>query len=421
MKQEITQKQRLRKMKIIATGTLVFMVLVLILSKLLYGSNPIFPYVFAFSEAAVIGALADWFAVVALFKHPMGMRFIPHTAIIPKNKSVIAKSLGSFVKDNFLSRDNIKTRINISFSTVSKKYLEDNREAVLGLLSNNILPTIIQMIDDMKIVNYFGEHALQKLRKVRITPVIGELLDHVMTDDRYSSLVRDFLGVLRDFLKKDKEQVKQMIQRELPAALSLMPSLSEILSDKILNAIDNFLSKKIDDEGNENGDYVKVMETGLKNFIENLKNSQEYIDKGEEIKQNLLAKPEIIVYIDKTWSDIKELILSDLNSENSKTKGKLQKLLEKASEIIGNSQVSNEIDEWFINFIIDYVENNKEKFAKFIEDTINNWDETEVSQKLELQVGSDLQYIRLNGTIIGGLAGLCLKIILDFVTTFGWM
>jgi uncharacterized membrane-anchored protein YjiN (DUF445 family) len=412
--------QKLRKMKMIATGILLLMIFILVISKFLMEFSPIFSYVFAFSEAAVIGALADWFAVVALFKHPLGMKFIPHTAIIPKNKSSIAQSLGSFVKDNFLTRENIKSRINISFSKAVSSYLDKNSEMAAYFISNKILPMVINAIEEMNLINNIAESTIKSLKNIKITPIIGDILDHIISDVRYTGLIKDFLSVLKEFLQKDKEQVKLLIQNELPSALALMPALSGILSDKILIAIDNFLSKKIEDENEGTQDYNKVMENGLKNFVIKLKSSEEYIEKGEEIKQKLLSSPEILIYLNKSWMDIKNLVLEDTNKENSKTKEKLVVLIGETTKLLESKPAQENIDNWLLEFLLDYIENNKEKVASFIEDTINNWDEKEVSEKLELQVGSDLQYIRLNGTIVGGLAGLLLKILFDLGTVISF-
>jgi uncharacterized membrane-anchored protein YjiN (DUF445 family) len=396
------KRQNLKRMKLLAVSLLLFMTLVFITSHILEKQNGIFSYLKAMAEASMIGALADWFAVVALFKKPLGFPF--HTAIIPRNKDRIGLSLAGFVKENFLTRSVLSEKIGtVDITGISAKWLSDknNVKLISGIFAE-YAPAIIDKFDDKDVSNFIRENLLNTARRIKIAPVIGSILEALTSGNMHNEIFIELLKKLKSYLEDDN--IKKLAEKEDDFFLKKLGK--RMVFGMMRNNITSLLDDIINDPAHKMRNEFNLK---IKEFIYNLKNSEEYIAKGEEIKEQLLNSEEAGKYIGNVWLSVKIRIKNDLAGEDSVIKNQIENIISGLSKsLAGDETVSKKINKWLSDFIIEFISGRAEWISSLISDTVKKWDAKEMSQKLETEIGSDLQYIRINGTIIGGIAGLAI-------------
>ena len=394
------KKRSLKRMKLLAVSLLLFMTLIFIAAHLLENQNGIFPYIKAMAEAAMVGAIADWFAVVALFKKPLGFPF--HTAIIPRNKDRIGLSLASFVKENFLTREVLSEKIGtVDITGTAAKWLSDknNVKLISGVFAE-YAPSIIDKFDDKDVSSFIRENLLNTVRSIKIAPVLGSVLEALTSGNMHNEIFIETLKKLKSYLEDGK--IKILAEKEDEFFLKRLGK--RVVFGMMRNNITSLLDDIINDPSHKMRNEFNLK---IKEFIYNLKNSGEYIAKGEEIKDQLLNSSEAAEYIGNVWVSIKLKIKDDLRSDDSVIKLQLENVISGLSRsLAGDEAVPKKINKWISDFIIDFISGRAEWISTLISDTVKKWDAKEMSQKLETEIGSDLQYIRINGTVIGGIAGL---------------
>jgi len=352
------------------------------------------------AEAAMVGAIADWFAVVALFKKPLGFPF--HTAIIPRNKDRIGLSLASFVKENFLTREVLSEKIGtVDITGTAAKWLSDKSN--VKLISNvfaKYAPAIIDKFEDEDISSFIRENLINTARRIKIAPVLGSILEALTSGNMHNEIFIELLKRLKSYLEDDK--IKVLAEKEDEFFLKRLGK--RVVFGMMRNNITNLLDDIINDPSHKMRNEFNLK---IKEFINNLKNSEEYIAKGEELKEQLLNSNEAAEYIGNVWISVKLKIIDDLSKEDSMIKLQLENIISGLSKsLAGDAVVSKKINKWISDFIIEFISGRAEWISTLISDTVKKWDAKEMSQKLEVEIGSDLQFIRINGTVIGGIAGL---------------
>lgn len=394
------KKQSLKRMKLLAVSLLLFMTIIFIISHIFEKQNVIFSYIKAMAEASMIGALADWFAVVALFKKPLGFPF--HTAIIPRNKDKIGLSLASFVKENFLTREVLAEKIGtVDITGITAKWLNDknNVKLISGVFAE-YAPAIIDKFDDKDVGSFIRENLLNTARRIKITPVLGNILEALTSGNMHNEIFIELLKKLKSYLEDDK--IKALAEKEDEFFLKKLGK--RVVFGMMRNNITSLLDDIINDPSHK---MRNEFNSKIKKFISNLKNSEEYIAKGEEIKEQLLNSSEAAEYIGNVWTSVKSKIKSDLGSDDSVIKLQLENIISGLSKsLAADEAVSKKINIWISDFMIEFISGRADWISALISDTVKKWDAKEMSQKLETEIGRDLQYIRINGTIIGGIAGL---------------
>ena len=394
------KRKSLKRMKLLAVSLLLFMTLVFIVSHILERQNGIFSYLKAMAEASMIGALADWFAVVALFKKPLGFPF--HTAIIPRNKDRIGLSLAGFVKENFLTRSVLSEKIGtVDITGITAKWLSDksNIKLISGIFAE-YAPAIIDKFDDKDVSSFIRENLLNTARRIKIAPLIGSILEALTSGNMHNEIFIELLKKLKSYLEDDK--IKRLAEKEEDFFLKKLGKrmIFGMMRNNITTLLDDIINDPFHKMRNE-------FNLKIKEFIDNHKNSEEYIAKGEEIKEQLLNSEEAGEYISNVWLSLKLKIKNDLAGEDSVIKTQLENIISGLSKSLADDEiVSKKINKWLSDFIIDFISGRADWISSLISDTVKRWDAKEMSQKLETEIGSDLQYIRINGTIIGGIAGL---------------
>jgi uncharacterized membrane-anchored protein YjiN (DUF445 family) len=358
----------------------------------------------ALSEAAMVGGIADWFAVVALFRHPLGIP-IPHTALIPSNKDKIGENLGGFVSEEFLIREKLELKID-QFNVAKKAsdWLIDAKNAniVAGLIAENVIPGVLKTIDDTEVQHFIQTQFSGKLSKVNFAEWIALGLESLAKSDKQEELVTNVLKTLIVELQNNKHLIEEKVK-------SSTPFLSFGLADKkITEGIFNGLYNFLEQASHQDSTIRKKVNNYVVDFINELKESPEMQQKVNDLVLGFANKKEVQDYISGIWLEIKMAITNDLDQkEESTIKKGVANMIQGFGKGIQNDQLMmDKINDFIKNDVLSVLINNKKMIGDLISSTVKSWDTDEVSKKLELEIGSDLQYIRINGTLVGGLVGL---------------
>ncbi len=398
----------LKKTKLLATGLFLVMVLFFIISTIFENKFFFLAYVKAFSEAAMVGALADWFAVVALFRYPLGLK-IPHTAIIPKNKDRIGENLAQFVREEFLTENVISPKIEkLNASSIIAEKLSD--EIFVSRIINNIssyIPEFIQKLEDSDVKLFLQENIIEKIKKINLSSSLGSILEFVFSNGKDKLIIDEIINITIGLLNNNEDKIKELIKKESPWWI---PSfIDNSVYKKLVVRIREYLEELKYNENSENRE--KIL-SKVNKVINDLKSSTEFHKKSEEIKQKIFSDETITDILSKLISDLKRKVLEDLKKENSFIKDKSAEfILSLGVSFAKDDALKTKLNKWIKDFSVNVLVSNAASIGSVISDTFKSWDADEVSDKLENQVGKDLQFIRINGTIIGGIVGLVIYFI----------
>lgn len=411
---EEARKKSLRKARRFATGLLLLMVVFLIISKIgesRYGLSWL-EYVHAFAEAAVVGALADWFAVTALFRYPLGVR-IPHTAIIPNKKDSIGRGIGKFVEGNFLNPDSLSKRIrNMDIASKAEEWLAepDNAMAIAERLTQ-FLPELIEGLDDKNVQEFIRTNINSTLQKTDLSDVGGQVLKVLVENDKDNELFDEIIKLLQQLLQENKPALKEAIKEESPVLLKGI--MSRQVFDRIVVKVNRRFTEIAKDE---NHPVRKQYQREIDLFIHRLQNDPEYKQRSEELKHELLNNPRVQAYFRNLGNDLKQMILEDARHNQSKIKQRIFRSIYGLSNgLLKEKEVRDRLNNWVYEAATNLIVENSSAISTMISDTIRKWDRETMVTKLETQVGKDLQYIRINGTLVGGAVGLTLHILAQFI------
>jgi uncharacterized membrane-anchored protein YjiN (DUF445 family) len=358
----------------------------------------------AFSEAAMVGGIADWFAVVALFRHPLGIP-IPHTALIPSNKDKIGENLGNFVSDEFLTREKLEVKIeqfNVAVKTSDWLIDEKNANLVANLIVENVIPGVLKTIDDDEVKDFIQNQFSGKLSKINFGEWIALGLESLAKSDKQEVLVTNVLKALIVELQNNKHVIEEKVK-------SSTPFLSFGLADKkIAEGVFNGLYDFLEQASYQDSVIRKKVNDYVMDFITELRDSDEMQQKVNDLVLGFANKKEVQNYISGIWLEIKTAITNDLaQKEESTIKKSIANMVQSFGRGIQADQLMmDKINNFVKNDVLSVLINNKKMIGDLISSTVKGWDTDEVSKKLELEIGSDLQYIRINGTLVGGLVGL---------------
>ena len=399
VEEEGMKEQDLRKMKRIALILLGFAVVLFVVANIYK-----LEWLKAFSEAAMVGGIADWFAVVALFRHPLGIP-IPHTALIPSNKDKIGENLGDFVSDEFLTREKLEVKIeqfNVAVKASDWLMEEKNASLVANLIAENVIPGVLKTIDDDQVKHFVQTQFSYKLSKLNFAEWIALGLESLAKSEKQEELVTNVLKTLIVELQNNKHLIEEKVK-------SSTPFLSFGLADKkITEGVFNGLYNFLEQASHEDSTIRKKVNDYVMDFITELKVSPEMQQKVNDLVLGFANKKEVQDYISGIWEEIKTAITHDLvqKEESSIKKGIANMIQGFGKGIQNDQQMMDKINNFVKNDLLSVLINNKKMIGDLISSTVKGWDTDEVSKKLELEIGSDLQYIRINGTLVGGLVGL---------------
>lgn len=390
-------------MKRFAAGLLLAMAIVFIAASIGMQSWSWLGYIRAFAEAAMVGALADWFAVTALFRHPLGIP-IPHTAIIPNNKDRIGESLGVFVQNNFLSPEILSEKI-ASWNIAEKiaDWLADEHNATLiADKLTTALPDILQTFNDESVNRFIEQNITSRVRAIEVAPLLGNVLTTLTANNKHQELLDAALRLAAELLEENKDAIREKIRQESPW---FVPGfVDNKLYERIIHRAEAVLTEV---NSNPQHDLRRKFHRATQEFIDNLRTSPDYKERGENIKEELLNHPIVRQYFARVWTDVKTKILNDVAAPNSPIREHVRTTAMGIGQSLANDHAMQEkLNTWVQQAALSAVSSRRMEIASLISDTVRRWDANTVTRKIELQVGRDLQYIRINGTLVGGLVGL---------------
>ena len=403
MPADLERRTALRKMKFFATGLLVLATVAFLVFRSLEDTHGWAGYVRAFAEAAMVGALADWFAVTALFRHPLGLP-IPHTAIIPNRKDQIGRSLGEFVQTNFLTREVLNERL--SGAHVGKRlgdWLADKENSVkAGEAASDALRGSLEILDDRDVSSALETLVERRVRATPIAPLMGKAIDLAVEGGHHQRLLDAVLTGLGSFLDDNRATFRARLDQESPWWIP--DAIDDRLFTKIYNAVHSFLADVGSDPDHE---VRKSIEVRVVAFAQRLRDDPQLLAKGEELKTELLAHPDVRAWLGSLWAEMKRNTISALDDPASELRQRIDRSVANLGRRLANDdQLQAKVDDWVARAAGHIVDHYRGEVAELISGTVAKWDAKATSERIELQVGRDLQFIRINGTIVGGLAGL---------------
>ncbi len=400
---EAAQRQQLRRMKVVATSMLVLAAVIFVVARGLEESNGWAGYVRATAEAAMVGALADWFAVTALFKHPLGLP-IPHTAIIPKRKNEIGEGLGDFVQSNFLTGDVVAEKL--ATVEVSRRLAEwlsdrDNARSIVSEVAT-VVGTVSDVLRDDEDVRALVDSLVRdRLGRVPVAPILGRVIDAGMDGDHHHTVYNAALSGAANFLEDNRTTFRRRMTQESPWWVP--EGIDDHIFGKIYSAVQAFL-REVDD--NPEHSFKRDLDGRARELAERLRDDETLIAQGEKLKQELLDHPDFQLWTKDLWSSLQGNLSDATREPDSDVRSRIEDaVVAVAARLKEDTALQAKIDDWVVQVIVYLAEQGRGEIGALIANTVEGWDAEETSDRIELQVGRDLQFIRINGTLVGGLAG----------------
>jgi len=392
---------RLRRMKRLPLFLLFLMLVLFLITR--QRPEPWAGWVLAFAEAGMIGALADWFAVVALFRHPLGLP-IPHTAIIPRRKNEIGASLARFVADNFLHPDAVQNKLeSVNLAEKMAHWLQTNagRERVVDS-AVSLLSWMTGAWREQSVRRFVKRLSRDQIERLDLAPLLGRAMDWLLQDGRHQQVLTQALRYAVILLHDNRETIRGNVQRESPWWLPGF--VDDRIVQQMLDRIETLLLQmSLDPDHPVRSDFDEV----LQRWSSELRQSAELRRAAEAFKQAALENEALQEYLYELWMSLVAGIDADLQSPESTIRNELAKFVgDVATGLREDTEMQALVNRWLVDSAVAIVEDNRHAMASLISDTVDSWDADETSQRVELAIGHDLQYIRINGTLVGGLVGL---------------
>ncbi|WP_432421052.1 DUF445 domain-containing protein [Nocardia cyriacigeorgica] len=405
---DASKRRDLWKMKSLATGLLALATAIYLGCRWLEsrgGGGDWVGYVRAASEAGMVGALADWFAVTALFRHPLGLP-IPHTAIIKRKKDQLGASLGSFVGTNFLSPEVVTAKVDSAQVSwrVGRWMADPGNAARVAQESSTILRAVVGVLRDEDVEQVIDNTIVKRIAEPQWGPPIGRVLAELLADNRQLPLLDLLAERAHQWALGSQETIDRVVLRDAPQWAPKFVNI--LLSEKIYRELVEFTWKVRSTPDHE----VRLAANRfLEQFADDLQHDEAMIAKAERIKSQIMGREEITGMAEATWRAAKRLILESADDPDSTLRRKVAENVQALGERLrDDEQTRAKVDGWIQRGARYLAANYADEIATIVSDTVARWDAEEASKKIELQVGRDLQFIRINGTVVGSLAGLAI-------------
>ncbi|HEX7094527.1 MAG TPA: DUF445 domain-containing protein, partial [Acidimicrobiales bacterium] len=380
-----------------ATGLLVLAAAVFVVARLIEDDHGWAGYVRATAEAAMVGGLADWFAVTALFRHPLRLP-IPHTAIIPRRKDQLGASLGTFVEQNFLSEDVVVAKLRgTSIARRAASWAAQPEHAtVVSRHVGAALHGALDVLRDDDVQDVIEQAVLSRVREMRLAPMAGRALDVMTANGRHQELLDTALRSLRTFMDDNRATFRAKFARESPWWVP--EAIDDRIFDKLYNGLHKLIADITDDPTHEMRAYLDERIDAL---ARELRTSPEMLARGEELKEELLEHPAVRRWSGSLWADLKKSLQQQSTDPGSELRRRVETTVQAlAQAILDDQQLADKVDHWVEGVVRYVVSSYRHEVADLITTTVAKWDPHEAAERIEVQVGRDLQFIRINGTIV---------------------
>ncbi|HEX8580315.1 MAG TPA: DUF445 domain-containing protein [Allosphingosinicella sp.] len=393
-----------RQMRLIATGMLLAMVVVFAVSSRFDDIHPAWGFVRAFAEAAMVGGLADWFAVTALFRHPLGLP-IPHTAIIPRNKDRIGETLASFLRDNFLIPSVVARRMrSVDVAGAIGRFLANPApEGRLREGASRMFASLLESLDEERLGGMVKSAVSSRLRSMEVAPLLGKSLEAAITEERHVPLLDAMVTWAGRTLDANEEMVRTMVHQKAGWVMRLA-GLDAKLADAIM---DGLRKLTIDMAIDPDHPLRAKAEEGLAKLAWDLQFDAETQAKVEAWKNEVIANKAVADWVGGLWENSRNALLRAARDPDAALAGKFGEALKQLGESIqGDPRLNRALNAFARRAVVGVAKTYGGGIVKLVSETVRGWDARTITGRLENAVGRDLQYIRINGTIVGGLVGL---------------
>ena len=408
---DATRQAQLDAMKWRATGLLGFAAAVFIAARAFEVQYPWLGYIRATAEASLVGGLADWFAVTALFRHPLGLP-IPHTAIVATRKERIGRILGNFVQNHFLSRDVVAANLRaVRPAERAARWLSDpeNARRIAQQVAGGLAKALEALPDD-EVQALVQSVVSARLRATRVAPALGKTLALVLGDNRQEELLNVTVRLAAEAVLNNRELIRERVRAETPWWVP--PVLDDKIYQKIIDAVERLLRDMVRDPEHP---LRAAFDEAIRDFIDRLQHAPDVIARAEAMKEEWLADSSVAELSTKLWETIRNAVITYATSGDAAAPGPLDRgLSECGAAVLANPTLLAEIDDLLIDLTGGVVEKYRHEIGDLIAQTVASWDPEATSRRFELAVGRDLQFVRINGTIVGGLVGLAIYTVSRF-------
>ena len=401
------RRRPLNRMKLMATGLLGLATVVFVVARQ-FPDSTVAGYVEAFAEAAMVGALADWFAVTALFRHPLGIP-IPHTAIIPERKDDIGQGLATFVQGNFLSGPVIAEKIrSIGVADRIGQYLADPANArKLGENAGEAVKAAVEVLRDEDVAPVVEQMVTDRVADLPASALASKVLEAAIADGHHQVVIESLLEATTKFLDRNTDTIRARVEKESPWWVP------DAIDDRIVNRLTGggrkFLEEVAADPGH---DVRRQIDERVRGLAVKLRTSPEMEARGEDLKAQLLAHPTLRSWTSTLWADLKATMVDAGTDPDSELRAKLTDgIVRLGRSLEADAELRARIDGWAERTALYVLDQYRDEVADLISGTVARWDANDASKRIELQVGRDLQFIRINGTVFGGLVGVAIHVL----------
>ncbi len=394
-------------MKAAATGLLVVMAALFAVTRVFEPAYPWLGFVKAFAEAAMVGGLADWFAVTALFRHPLGLP-IPHTAIIPRNKDRIAEALASFLKENFLIAAVVARRMrNIDIAGAAGRFLRapEGEGTRIRHGASRLIADIFEGLDDERLGGIVKGAISSRIKAMEVSPLLGHALASAINEDRHVPMLEAGIRWMARALDANESLIREMVHKRASWILKLA-GLDTKLADAIVDGLRKLTVEMSTDPAHP---VRRKIEEALAQLANDLQTRPETRERVEAMKDELLANKSVSLWLDTLWQKGREAIIRAARNPDAALAGKLGEVLKSMGTTLeGDPRIRAAINQFARRAVAGLAASYGGSIVKLVSETIRGWDARTITARLEAAVGRDLQYIRINGTLVGGLVGVTL-------------
>ncbi|MBH1998833.1 MAG: DUF445 domain-containing protein, partial [Sphingomonadaceae bacterium] len=390
-----------RRMRLVATGMLVVMALLFVTARATVHLHPAIGFVQAFAEAAMVGGLADWFAVTALFRHPMGLP-IPHTAIIPRNKDRIGDTLAAFLRDNFLIPAVVARRMRgLDVAGAAGRFLASPSagDGRLRVGASRLIADMLEALDHERLGGMVKGAIGQRLRAINVGPLVGQAIEAAMRDGRHGPVMDGIIHWADRTLEANDHLIRQMVQERAGKVLRWTG-----LDENLANAILNGLRKMLADMAADPGHSLRLKaEEGMAKLAFDLQYDLEMQMKVAKIRDEIIDNPAMQRWIDGLWEQARAGLLRAARDPGKAMAGRLGEALRQLGGTLQeDARLRTVINRFVRRAAVGTTASYGDAIVRLVSDTVRGWEAETVTNRLEHAVGRDLQYIRVNGTLVGG-------------------
>jgi uncharacterized membrane-anchored protein YjiN (DUF445 family) len=396
------RRRGLRRMKAVALSFLLGALVVYVATELA-GAKGWLGYVNAAAEAGMVGALADWFAVTALFKHPLGIP-IPHTAIIARKKDQLGEGLGTFVRENFMSAEVVETKIReAEVAGRLGKWLSDQAHAErVAAEASTVLRVVVEMLRDEDIQQVLDKMIVKRIAQPQWGPPVGRVLSSLLEEHRQEALLQLLADRAFEWSLNADEIIERVIERDSPTWTPRW--VDSLVGDRIHRELMDFTDKV---RRNPDHELRRSATKFLFEFANDLQNDEATIARAEKVKDQIMARDGVAKAAETAWTTAKRIFLESVDDPTSTLRTRIADSVVHIGESLrDDANLRDKVDNWIVRAAQHLVSQYGTEITAIITETIERWDADEASRRIELHVGRDLQFIRINGTVVGSLAGL---------------